>query len=400
MPDEAFADVLLAELNGHTTLEGRRRLVETVDESVMTAATVAILRDILDHITDYDFERTDNSKFSEACRAARRRLLDEPDGPTAPVIGFVSLISLNVTLLTRRFESPDAEKQRLADLYAESLFPAPAIGRAIELVYGPLGHPATSPGEAAFWSIVDFSSLRYHKAGTTSFILRGMKRVPDNEAGARSPLAVKCVLFPWNKLAAISRATDQYAQRYGDQSVSQQVVKPTASSGQWVLMPFQEGKTLGEILAEFEAGSPIMAARIAMAEDVAGKITTALHELACRTPVVDADPLSLEQAGRHFPGDRPVRSALRRPVRFAASGQTHGLLRAVGADALPGGKDPRRDPRRVRGRVSDHGRKDRHGGGRGGQNHHGPARTRLPDTCRRRRSPAPTSRFVAQQRDH
>ncbi|MGI5366870.1 hypothetical protein [Streptomyces iakyrus] len=68
-PNEAFADVLLAELNGHTTAEGRRRLVETVDESVMTTATVAILRDIPDHITDYDFERTDNSKFSDACVA-------------------------------------------------------------------------------------------------------------------------------------------------------------------------------------------------------------------------------------------------------------------------------------------------------------------------------------------
>ncbi|MFD3720776.1 protein kinase [Streptomyces sp. NPDC058674] len=289
-PNEAFADVLLAELNGRTTADGRRRIVETVDDSVMTAATVAILRDILDHITDYDFERTDNSTFSESLHAARQRLLDEPDGPTAPVIGFVSLISLNVTLLARRFESPDAEKQRLADRYADSLFPDPAIGRAIELVYGPLGHPTTSPGEADFWSTVDFPSLRYHKAGTTSFILRGNKRVPDNEAGARSPLAVKCVLFPWNKLAAISRATDQYAQRYGAQSVSPQVVKPTASSGQWVLMPFQEGETLGEILAGFEAGSPVMAARIAMAEEVAGKVTTALHELACRTPVVDADP--------------------------------------------------------------------------------------------------------------
>ncbi|MDX5566439.1 protein kinase [Streptomyces sp. ID05-04B] len=289
-PSEAFADVLLEELNGRTTPEGRRHLLETVDESVMTAATVAVLRDILDHITDYDFERTDNSKFSDACRTARLRLLDEPDGPTAPVIGFVSLISLNVTLLARRFESPDAEKQRLADLYAGSLFPDLAIGRAIELVYGPVGHPATTSGEAGFWSTIDFSSLEYHKAGTTSFILRGYKRIPDNEAGARSALAVKCVLFPWNKLSAISKATDQYAQRYGAEAVSPQVVKPTASSGQWVLMPFQEGKTLGESLAEFEAGTPGMAARIAMAEYVADKITNALHELSCRQPIFEADP--------------------------------------------------------------------------------------------------------------
>ncbi|MFF4060730.1 hypothetical protein ACFYZ8_26680 [Streptomyces sp. NPDC001668] len=289
-PNGTFSDLLLAELNGRNGAGGRRCLLETGDEVEMTAATVTVLRDILDHITNYDFESTDGSGFADSCREARRRLLAEPGGPTALAVGFVSLITLNVVLLDRRFRSPNLEEQRNADAYCDSLFPDQAIGRAIELVYGPLGHPSTTQGEAAYWSAVDFTGLRYHKAGTTSFILRGHRRLPDNEAGARSPLAVKCVLFPWNKLAAITRATDEYALRYGQESVSAQVVKPQASSGQWVLMPFQEGRTLGEVLSEFEAGSPTMADRIAMAEDIAGKLTVALHELGRHEAVDASDP--------------------------------------------------------------------------------------------------------------
>ncbi|MDV9169639.1 protein kinase [Streptomyces sp. W16] len=286
-PANGITDLLLAELTGGNAQAATEQLLGNTDELELTVATVSILRDILDHITNYEFEQSSGSSFADSCKAARQRLRSHP---AAPAVGFVSLICLNVVLLERRFKSPDASEQRRADAYCRLMFRTPGIGRAIELVYGPVGHPSTTPTESGFWSQIDFASLRYHKAGTTSFILRGTRKTPDNEAGSYSPLAVKCVLFPWNKLAAIARATDLYAERYGRSTVSERVVKPEASSGQWVLMPFQNGRTLGELLTEFEAGRPSMADRIGMAEDIAHKLTTALHKLAHTAAVDVSDP--------------------------------------------------------------------------------------------------------------
>ncbi|MGW2518388.1 protein kinase domain-containing protein [Streptomyces sp. NPDC001617] len=290
-PLGSVADLLLAEITDNNSPAATLRLLQENSERRLAKATVTVLRDILDHITNYEFDHPGES-FTDACKAARRRVRSHPAGNNAPVVGFISLICLNVVLLERRFRSPDMAEQRRADGYCRWLFRAAGVGRAIGLVYGPVGSRTVTAEEGRYWSQIDFSSLRYHKAGTTSFILRGFSTVADNEAGSYSPLALKCVLFPWNKLAAITRATDQYAQTYGRTAVSPRVVKPKASSGQWVIMPFQDGQTLSEVIADFEASRPKMADRIAMAEGVARKISTALHKLARDTAVDASDPTS------------------------------------------------------------------------------------------------------------
>ncbi|MFJ9566918.1 protein kinase [Streptomyces fuscichromogenes] len=279
-PIGSLANLLLTEIADRNPPAATDRLLQEQNERHLTKATVSILRDILDHITNYEFDHPPDSSFTDACKAARQRLRSHPAATNAPVLAFMSLICVNSVLLDRRFKSPNITEQQQADDYCRQIFHTEAVGRAIELVYGPVGNRSVTAEEARYWSEVDFTSLRYHKAGTTSFILRGTRTAPDNEAGSYSPLAVKCVLFPWNKLAAITRATDQYAQTYGQGSVSQRVVKPKASSGQWVLMPYQEGQTLSEMIADFEASKPRMADRINKAEEVARKVATALHKLA------------------------------------------------------------------------------------------------------------------------
>ncbi|MGW0807703.1 protein kinase domain-containing protein [Nonomuraea sp. NPDC002799] len=282
VPEERFVHLLLAELSGQGTEPGTRELA-SCGEADLAAGTRAVLKGILDHITEYEFDSGSGGRFADACEAAALRLAAE----SSPLAGFAALIALNVCLLDRRFRSPDVAEQARTDERCARYFATTSIGRAIELVYRP-----ENAVEERFWQELDFTGLRYHKAGTTSFILKGLKKAADNEAGRRSPVALKCVLFPWNKIAAVSRSTDQYALTYGTDEVSARVVQPTASSGMWVIMPFQEGRTLGEYLADFRDRErpPAMAERIAEAGRMARRLTDALHELAGERAVDSGDP--------------------------------------------------------------------------------------------------------------
>ncbi|MDA0634294.1 protein kinase [Nonomuraea sp. MCN248] len=284
---QEFTALLLAELSGRHTRATTQRLLDFPDEGVMVAGTQAFLRDILDHIAEFEFENGAGSTFAASCHRAVLRLTSRQDTSATMLTGLVALVSLNVSLLDRRFQSPDADEQARTDEQCASYFRTTLIGRSIELVYAPEGAV-----ERRFWAELDFSSLRYHKAGTTSFILTGVRKEPDNEAGHRTRIVVKCVLFPWNKVAAIARSTDEYAMVYGDGEMSRLVVQPIASSGMWVLMPFQEGRTLGEYLTEARAEGRLttMADRIGEAERLAARLTAALHDLARSRPVDDADP--------------------------------------------------------------------------------------------------------------
>lgn len=285
--DERFAHLLLAELTGTGSDASVQEILTSFDDAAMVLGTRTVLRNILDHITDFEIEDHARGTFADVCHASVERLLAREDTSGTLFAGLASLVSLTASLLDRRFESPDAAEQDRADTRCVAYFERCAIGRAIELIYAPDG-----PIEARFWSELDFTTFRYHKAGTTSFILRGTKKLPDNEAGHRLPLALKCVLFPWNKVAAIARSTDEYAVTYGSGEISPLVVQPIASSGMWVLMPFQPGPTLGEHLARLRERLPAspVAGRITEAARIAQKLTEALHQLAGREVVDGSDP--------------------------------------------------------------------------------------------------------------
>lgn len=286
-PHRRFAQLLLTELSGRGTDAAVRELLTSFDETAMAEGTRTLLRDVLDHVSDFEFDNGSGERFATACHEAVERLRSRPDTSAAPFTGMAALVALNVSLLDRRFRSPDTAEQARTEERCASYFGTTPVGRAVELVYAPDGAV-----ERRFWDELDFASFRYHKAGTTSFILRGVRKEPDNEADYRPQLVLKCVLFPWNKVAAISRSTDEYARVYGGAEVSRQVVRPIASSGMWVLMPFQEGRTLGEQLTESWRGyrSASMADRIAEAERLARQLTEALHQLAGGEAVDSSDP--------------------------------------------------------------------------------------------------------------
>ena len=82
-----------------------------------------------------------------------------------------------------------------------------AVQEALRVLYAPDPAEDTAATHEE-WSRIDFSTLRFHRHGTTSFILVG-----DSVSlvqGRRRPLALKCILFPFLRVSTIVGATRDY----------------------------------------------------------------------------------------------------------------------------------------------------------------------------------------------
>jgi serine/threonine protein kinase len=131
----------------------------------------------------------------------------------------------------------------------------PAVRKAIGALYAPNAwipdqdlHEAESDASTRTeWTRVDFESLRFHRHGTTSFILAGL---PAEAAhGRRRPLALKCLVYPFLRVPTIVRATRGYLAQYGMPSRDlRHLVRIWASSASWILMDFVPGETLADHL--------------------------------------------------------------------------------------------------------------------------------------------------------
>ncbi|MDN3357621.1 hypothetical protein [Actinomadura sp. DC4] len=238
MSPNGFPALLSAELRDRNSDDDTRRLLR-LSESTVVEGTRKVLGQILDHITEYEADNPDRT-FFEACRDTRARLMSRAESGRSPLIGALGLICLNVTLLDRRIKSPGRVQQREADLYCASLFTTPEIGLTIAAIYAP-DEETGDPLERRTWDEIDFAHLSYRRAGTASFVLKGCK------VGARSPLAIKCALFPWDRMTAIAKATNRHATEYGRQSAV--VERPCARSTTVVvlLMADRPGEAAGPV---------------------------------------------------------------------------------------------------------------------------------------------------------
>jgi predicted Ser/Thr protein kinase len=103
------------------------------------------------------------------------------------------------------------------------------------------------------WESVDFSTLEFHRHGTTSFILKG--RIRQRSHGEVKTFALKCIIYPFLRIPRISRATRDYATTYNPGARSLvHLVRVWASSENWILMDFVPGVTLGEKLKKESDG--------------------------------------------------------------------------------------------------------------------------------------------------
>lgn len=95
-----------------------------------------------------------------------------------------------------------------------------------------------------YWRELDYRNLELYRIGTTSFILRCRVKIL---AGER--LVLKCLLFPYTRIAHIADATRDYALNYGA-GVVPATSRVRSSTDRWILMDFVEGLTLQEVLQE------------------------------------------------------------------------------------------------------------------------------------------------------
>ena len=270
-PLATVEQLILGEITKRNSAEETRRLLSSTARR-RTDSARSILLNILDHLTEFgyqdDLPYQHESAFRLGCEAAIARLDGAADAVTPSIVGLLGLMCVNVRLLEARFRelgSPDerGNYEEETQQYCKERFELLPVADAVRVLYAPARTRPRGPFlisaeqerrqvELARWDDIDFGTVRYHRSGTTSFILDCRGAQPRDESGLREHYALKCVLFPWNKLTAIASATDAYAADYGRNKTTEIVVHPFASTARWVLMPFQEGKTLYEELAEFD----------------------------------------------------------------------------------------------------------------------------------------------------
>jgi hypothetical protein len=273
-PSVTVEKLILNEIADRNSAEETQRLLGAPARG-RTEAARSILLTILDHISEYGYEDElpykHESLFRLGCDAAIARLSGAADAVTPSIVGLLGLMCVNIRLLEARFREPGSPDQRdhfeeETQRYCEERFSTLAVADAVRALYAPAraaartrqGGRPVSPEEEQLkverelWNDIDFGTVKYYKSGTTSFILDCHGAQPRDKSGVRERYALKCVLFPWNKLTAIATATDEYAELYGRNNTPEVVVQPFASTAKWVLMPFQAGKTLYDELAEFD----------------------------------------------------------------------------------------------------------------------------------------------------
>jgi serine/threonine protein kinase len=177
--------------------------------------------------------------------------------------GFVGAVLLTMISLQhserRRSPSPGSAEQPQSAVdpancehICHRLVHDSAVQGALRELYAPF---STAVDDITFreWESVDFSTLEFHRHGTTSFILKG--RVGERSRGEVKTFALKCIIYPFLRIPRISRATRDYATTYnpGERDLVH-LVRVWASSESWILMDFVPGETLGERLKKESNG--------------------------------------------------------------------------------------------------------------------------------------------------
>ncbi|WP_205324175.1 hypothetical protein [Glycomyces sp. YM15] len=166
--------------------------------------------------------------------------------------GFLGCFLLTLISMHRsdrmRYHGETYEKGEIAgespDALCRQLVADPAVQDAITLLYSP---PAWDREAAAVWATIDFSTMAFHRQGTTSFILtvESMTRA----VGRAERYALKCLIYPHLRIPAIVKATRSYRREFGGvRPEKSPLVTVWASHDSWVLMDFVEGTTLADYL--------------------------------------------------------------------------------------------------------------------------------------------------------
>jgi serine/threonine protein kinase len=195
--------------------------------------------------------------FAEGLKKAYQRV--EKESVTSPsnlgsLLGAIGLVSLTLDLLN--IAEWQGQATSPPDLgWSQVLLKEPAVRYWFKQVYAPpqrLSNHQNTPAkqqEAAqlklarkHWRDLDFDSLELYRVGTTSFILRCQIPLLAGEK-----LVLKCLLFPYTRIPAISESTRNYSWSSQGNTVPA-TVRALSSTNKWILMDFVDGLNLREFL--------------------------------------------------------------------------------------------------------------------------------------------------------
>lgn len=239
--------------------------------------------------------------------------------------GYLGLLLLTLRSLrhSERYRSTGTSDGHDCDQVCRPLVRDPAVREAIRRIYHPTTDAETVESE---WANIDFTTLEFHRHGTTSFILTGRPRRPRQ--GQLPTFALKCIIYPYLRIPTIGRATREYAAAYDITSRGEvrHLVHVWASDDRWILMDFVAGETLADLLRR-DGGAPDGELRLDLLDRLGQELFHAMEELdACDLGHGDLSPSNIIVT----PGDRGTFKLIDLGVNYL---YTHAVTGASGPDA-------------------------------------------------------------------
>ncbi|WP_112141389.1 protein kinase domain-containing protein [Glycomyces dulcitolivorans] len=180
-----------------------------------------------------------------------------PSGQTGPAAGYLGFLLL--TLVTMhcsdrvRYQGEEPGAAVVAGKRGDALCTALAIDPDVRSAIVALYDPALRGGSERAreeWAGLDFRTLEFHRHGTTSIIFKGNAKEAH---GSAAKFALKCLIYPYERIPAIAEATRGYREEFGRSgSADSPLVRAWASHDSWILMDFVKGDTLAQVLRELQ----------------------------------------------------------------------------------------------------------------------------------------------------
>ncbi|MFC3493633.1 protein kinase domain-containing protein [Glycomyces rhizosphaerae] len=221
----------------------------------------------------------------------------EADDRVSPVttgylgVFLLTLVSMHrsdrIRYLGEAYESGEIAGESPVAL-CRKLIADPQVQQAMKGLYA----PSESDGPvAAVWNTIDFTSMEFHRHGTTSIIISVYAKPPA--VGRAERHALKCLIYPHLRTPAMVKATKDYQRDFGGVRPKESpLVTVWASHDSWVFMDFVDGPTLTDHLRSIAGKRKEPKSEILRAIDV-----EQLRVLG--TALLDAMAVLAEKVGHH-----------------------------------------------------------------------------------------------------
>ncbi|MBB5957123.1 serine/threonine protein kinase [Saccharothrix tamanrassetensis] len=192
------------------------------------------------------------------CRSFKTRRAGGHQRHESEVFGYLSVLLITLTTMAQS-DAGAAQEAHDCQGVCHPLVQDDSVRRALVELYSPARTAEHHVGSE--WAVVRDARFEFHRHGSTSFLLRGK---PGQVTARHTEFALKCVLFPYADIPVIAAKTRSYETDHNSLDASGRtvghMVRVWASTDNWILMDFAEGRTLAEEIDELkrEAALPVV----------------------------------------------------------------------------------------------------------------------------------------------